>query len=326
MNLKINNMTTKQIYQLAFDLGAKSDLRGEAEVKKYLARAQKKYEKLDEIGKAEFDADKLFNPYSDTRILNDQGKKEIKKIVAGIDIGGAELLVADKLGGVDLVISHHPDGPALADLSGVMDLQAQVLALYGVPINIAESIIKPRISEVSRSTSPVNHNRATDIAKILKLDYICTHTIADNLGARFLFDLIKKEESKLEYVEDLLNLLKTIPEYKDAVRRKAGPTLFAGTPDNHCGKIVITEFTGGTSGSKDIYEKMAQAGVGTIIGMHMGEEHRKEAEKYHINVLIAGHMASDSLGMNLFLDELEKQGIEIVPLSGLIRIKRFEKK
>ena len=85
----------------------------------------------------------------------------------------------------------------------------------------------------------------------------------------------------------------------------------------------MTEFTGGTSGSKDIYEKMAQYGIGTIVGMHMGEEHRKEAEKYHINVIIAGHMSSDSLGMNLLLDEIEKQGIEIIPISGLIRIKRF---
>ena len=74
-----------------------------------------------------------------------------------------------------------------------------------------------------------------------------------------------------------------------------------------------------------MYEKISQAGIGTIMGMHMGEEHRKEAEKNHINVVIAGHMASDSLGMNLFLDELEKKGITVVPCSGLIRVKRFLK-
>jgi len=27
--------------------------------------------------------------------------------------------------------------------------------------------------------------------------------------------------------------------------------------------------------------------------------------------------------MNLFLDELEKRGIEVIPCSGLIRVKRF---
>jgi len=33
-------------------------------------------------------------------------------------------------------------------------------------------------------------------------------------------------------------------------------------------------------------------------------------------------MAADSIGANLYLDELEKKGIEVVPCSGLIRVKR----
>ncbi|MCU0680382.1 MAG: NGG1p interacting factor NIF3, partial [Planctomycetes bacterium] len=226
----------------------------------------------------------------------------------------------------DLVIAHHPEGSALADLHSVMDLQAEVLADCGVPINIAESLIRPRISEVSRGLSPINHYQSVDMAKALNLDFMCTHTIADNLGANFLWKMIKKREKELVQVEDIITLLKEIPEYKEAVKRKAGPMIFAGSPDSHCGKIVVTEFTGGTSGSKDIYERMSHYGIGTIIGMHMREEHRKEAEKHHINVVIAGHIASDSLGMNLFLDELEKQGLEIIPISGLIRIKRFGKK
>jgi len=57
--------------------------------------------------------------------------------------------------------------------------------------------------------------------------------------------------------------------------------------------------------------------------MHMSEEWKKQAEKYHINVVIAGHMASDSIGINLFLDEIEKKGIEIIPCSGLIRYSRI---
>jgi polysaccharide deacetylase 2 family uncharacterized protein YibQ len=59
--------------------------------------------------------------------------------------------------------------------------------------------------------------------------------------------------------------------------------------------------------------------------MHIKEDNRHEAEKAHVNVVIAGHISSDSIGINLFLDELEKRGIEIVPCSGLIRVKRFKK-
>lgn len=315
-------MTTKQIYDLAIKLGIDSDLRGKDKVAKYLDRENKKFAKLDETAKAEFDSEKLTNPYSDTRILHDAGRTDVKKIMAGIDIDGAELLLAKDLG-VDLVIAHHPAGMALADLHSVMDLQAEVLADYGVPINIAESVIKERISEVGRGVSPFNNNRSVDFARTLGLDLMCTHTTADNLSAQYIIKLVNEQAKDLEYVEDLLNLLKKIPEYQMAAKIKAGPSLFTGSLDSHCGKIAVTEFTGGTSGSKDMYEKMAQYGIGTIVGMHMEEEHRKEAEKHHINVVIAGHMASDSLGMNLFLDEVEKQGIEVVPISGLIRVKRF---
>jgi putative NIF3 family GTP cyclohydrolase 1 type 2 len=314
-------MTTNQIYQLAVELGMKADLRGVEKVKKYLKRAQEKYEKLSQEEKESFDQEKLTNPYSDSRVLVDNQRKEIKKVLAGVDMEGPELLLADKLGDIDLVIAHHPEGKALADLHSVMDLQAQVLADYGVPINIAESLIKPRMSEVNRGVSGANHNRAVDMAKILKLDYLCVHTPADNLGAKFLFDLIEKKNP--ETVREVLNIFKEIPEYKQASLLNAGPMLFAGSPDNSCGRVAITGFTGGTDGSKDMYEKMSHAGIGTIIGMHMNEEHRKEAEKYHINVVVAGHMACDSLGMNLFLDELEKKGIEVMVCSGLIRVKRI---
>jgi len=312
-------MTTQQIFDLAVKMGVKADLRGPEKVKKYLERAKKNYDELSAKLKEEFDKEKLTNPYSDTRVLVDLKKKNIKKIMVGVDMEGAELLLAEKQG-VDLVIAHHPEGKALADLSSVMDLQAQVLADYGVPINIAESVIKPRIAEVARGVSPINHNRVVDMAKILGLDFICVHTPADNLGARFLVKIIKNK--KPETVGEVVDMLKEIPEFKEAVKYNAGPKIFVGSPEASCGKITVTEFTGGTSGAKEIYEKMAQAGIGTVIGMHMGEEHRKEAEKYYINVVIAGHMASDSLGLNLFLDELEKKDVKIIPLSGLIRVKR----
>jgi len=72
-----------------------------------------------------------------------------------------------------------------------------------------------------------------------------------------------------------------------------------------------------------MYEKLAQAGIGTVIAMHTSEEHRKEAEAAHVNIVIAGHMSSDSLGMNLFMDALQRQGIEIVACSGFTRVSRI---
>jgi putative NIF3 family GTP cyclohydrolase 1 type 2 len=315
-------MTIKEIYQLAIKIGIENDLRGKEAVNKILERLRKKYKEMSKKEKEEFDKERLNNPYADTRILVET-KKEIKKILAGIDIGVGEILLADRLKDIDLVLAHHPHGTALANLDDVMHLQADVLNLYGVPIHIAENLIHLRMEEVSRKVAPINHNEVVDAAKLLNIGFMCVHTPADNLVASFLKKLIEKE--KPEYVEDLLNLLKSIPEYKEAIKIGAGPRLFTGKLTNRCGKIALTEITGGTEGAPAIYETLSQVGIGTVVAMHMSEEHRKEAEKAHINVVIAGHIASDSLGMNLFLDELAKQKIEIIPCSGLIRVERYKK-
>lgn len=322
-------MTIKQVYELAIHLGTQNDLRGVAVVKRKLQWEREKYEKLPSEKKQDYDKENLTNPFSDTRMFAKNSDKPVKRILTGIDIETPELLLAKELSKerpIDLVLSHHPIGPALAGLHEVMELQIELLAKYGVPITIAESLTKIRLDEVSRSVSAANHNRVLDAAELLGFDLMCTHTATDNIVAMYLDKLLKKEKKNIERVGDIIKILKRVPEYQMAMKMKAGPRLFTGSEERYAGRIALTEITGGTEGSKEMYEKIAQAGIGTIIGMHLGEEHKKEAEKHHLNVVIAGHISSDSIGMNLFLDELEKRGIEVIPCSGLIRVKRFKVK
>lgn len=313
-------MTIQEIYNLAVNMGVDADFRGREAVEKTLKRRKEKYDKLRDQEKEEFDQESLKNPYADSRVLNISRDEEIKKILVGIDVEPAEILLAKEVGDVDLIISHHPLGVGLANLHEVMELQCDVLNQYGVPINIAENLMRERISEVARGLNRVNHQRTVDAAKILGFNLMCLHTACDNLAARFLRNKI--EERNPERIGELLNVLKEIPEYREAMKIGAGPKAFVGSAENRCGKIALTEITGGTEGSPRLYEKMANAGIGTVIGMHQSEEGRKEAEAAHVNVVITGHMSSDSIGINLFLDQLEKRGIEIIPCSGLIRISR----
>ena len=316
-------MTIREIYNLAIQKGIEADFRGKEGIEKLLKRRKEKFEKLSEKEKEEFDKEALENPYLDSRIYHIAQDTEVKKVLAGIDIEPAELLLAKEIGGIDLIIAHHPLGKGLAHLADVMELQCDVLNQYGVPINIAEGLMKERIDEVARGINARNHQRTVDTAKILGFNLMCCHTATDNLAANFLKERVEKKDSLMR-LEDLLNLLKEIPEYQEAMKIGAGPKIFVGDPERRCGKIAVTEITGGTEGSPKLYEKMANAGIGTVVGMHQSEEHRKEAEAANINVVIAGHMSSDSLGMNLFLDELEKKGIEIIPCSGLIRVSRIK--
>lgn len=318
-------MTLEQIYKKALEMGIAADPRGKAGIKKLLERRQREYDDLPRSKKAEYDLEDLVNPYSDSRILLGKRELAVDKVLAGIDIGAAEALLADRLNqkgeGIDLLLAHHPVGGPLAALHEVMDLQTDLMANYGVPINVAEGMMRERIGEVQRRFSPHNHNQAVDAARLLGLAIMCAHTVTDNLVYQFLEDLFKKKS--LETVGDVLKVLKEVPEYKEAQKGKAGPMIFHGSEYNRAGKVAALDITGGTEPSHVIYEKLAIAGVGTIIGMHAGEEHRKECAKHHINLVIAGHMSSDSLGMNLFLDELEKQGVKVLACSGLIRVRRF---
>ena len=313
-------MNITEIYNLAIQMGIRADFRGEQGIGKFLENKRKQYEKMDEKEKQEFDKEALKNPYLDSRIYHIADDKDIKKVLVGVDIEPAEVLMAKEIGDIDLIIGHHPIGKGLAHLADVMDLQSDVLNFYGVPINIAEGLMKERIDEVARGVNSKNHQRTVDTAKLLKMNLMNSHTPCDNLAAKFLKDLI--EQRKPERIGELIDLLKEVPEYKEAMKIGAGPKIFVGASENRCGKIALTEITGGTEGSPKLYAKMANAGIGTVVGMHISEEHKKQAEEANLNVVIAGHISSDSLGINLFLDELEKQGIEIIPCSGLTRVSR----
>lgn len=315
-------MTTKEIYELTIKMGREADFRSQDFLDKALARRKEKFNKMTGEEKTGFDQESLTNPYSDTRIVHLAKDKEIKRVLVGIDIEPAEILLAKELGNIDLIIGHHPLGRALADIHEVMELQCDVLNLYGVPINVAEGLMREKISEIARKVGPLNHQQVVDAARLLGFNLMCSHTACDNLAAKFLKDKIEGAAQKLERLEDLVEFLKSIPEYQAALKLGAGPKIFVGSPENRCGRIALTEITGGTEGSPKLFEKMAVAGIGTIVGMHISEEGKKEAEAANINVIIAGHISSDSLGMNLFLDELQKQGMEIIPCSGLIRISR----
>jgi len=310
---------------LAVQKGIENDPRSKEAVLKLLEKEKKNFNDLKEDEKREYDQDRLFNPYGDTRVLFGEPEQEVKRVLTGIDMEATEVLLADRLAArgqpVDLVIAHHPEGKAMAALYQVMKLQEDVLASFGVPINVAEGIMASRINEVKRGLLPLNHNRAVDAARLLDIPLMCVHTAADNLVQNYLQNIINEE--KPETLDELVKAVKNIHEYAEAVNYNAGPVIVVGSKEKRAGRVMV-DMTGGTSGSEDAYAKLAVAGVGTLVVMHISEKHRKEAEKHHVNVIIAGHMASDSLGMNLFLDELTQRGIEVIPCSGLLRFERKE--
>lgn len=321
-------MNIEQLYRLAIEIGIENDPRKKEDIEKNLTYQKQKYEKLSALEKEEFDKELLFNPYADTRILNSvDPKKEIKSVLCGIDIETPELLLADRLSQknkeIDLVIAHHPEGKAHAKFYEVMDIQVDVFGRYGTSISVIEDMLEQRKQEVARRVMPINHFRAVDAAKLLGINFMCIHTPADNCVTKYLQQ--KFDQEKPLRVENVVDILKQIPEYKEAARKQTGVEIIVGSGQRKAGKILV-DMTGGTEGAPEFFEKISNSNIGTIVGMHLSEKHIEKAKEQHLNVVIAGHISSDTLGLNLLFDEIEKRAekLEIINCSGFYRISHKE--
>ena len=321
MSLNINNF-----YMASIECAIDADPRGRNLVESELENIKKEYEKLDDNKKKYFDKDRLFNPYSDTRILNIAEDRDIKKILCGIDMQTSELLLADRLNeknaSIDLVVTHHPNGYGFVNFYDVIYMQGDKNALHDVPINVSAALANKRLNEVSRSVFAANHFRDVDTAKLLKLNYMCMHTVADNFVETFLTDKMKREKpSKLS---DIIDILYSIEEYEISAMRHNPPKIFNGANNSKVGKIIV-DMTGGASFDAAMIDALSKANVGTIIAMNMSDKLLDECKKYYINVVCAGHISSDSLGLNLLfkaIKEKTKHNFEIIPASGYIFVNK----
>ncbi len=319
-------MKLKSLFKHAVEIGIEADPRGQKRIDHLLKKQKEKQKKLEGREKKYFDDERTWNPFPDSRILSGTGEEDVTRLMVGIDIETPELLLADRLREkgekIDAVLIHHPEGRALTDLDKQMPMQADILAGYGVPINQAEGEMGPRMEKIRRSIHSGNHLRVERAAELLQLPAMICHTITDNLVWRFMEKEICRRE--FEDLGEILNAIMDIEEYDHYARIGNPPLIVSGSGASRPGRIVASEFTGGTNGPEEYLAQQARAGVGTILTMHATEKTVEEARKHKVNIVQCSHMASDVLGVNLLLDKLAKEEKKLTTLdvSGFIRVRR----
>ncbi|MCQ2070703.1 MAG: hypothetical protein MJZ68_06205 [archaeon] len=313
-------------YRLAIETGMKNDPRPKEEVELVLSKAKKAYDALSSDEKEYFDTESLWNPYYDCRFAwgEDIAKDlDAERLMWGVDITVGEMLLADRLKEkgqrIDAVVAHHPTGKSRNPFPKVMWMQTDMFSRYGVPINVTEALMKPRMDDVLYNVMGSNFNQAADSARLLGIPFFNVHSAADNMVQRYLETRIEETEPK--YLDDVVKMLMEEPEFKHATKLNDPPRIIVGNKESRCGK-VIAKMTGGTSAPDAMYEELAKAGVGTVIGMHFPNSSIEACRKCHMNVIVSGHMSSDSLGINLICDEWEKHGIEVFGAAGFTRFSR----
>lgn len=243
--------------------------------------------------------------------------QDVKRVLAGIDMDNATLLAAKNMG-YDCVAEHHGIMGKAVRIGDQM-LKDQMMRMYefGVPINVAQKAIVKRAKQESQRMHSKNLNRQADFAKFIDMPYVGIHTPADLIGQAIVqekMDALTKDKP-FTTLQDVIDALNEFPEIQNALQ---DPVIRVGEPDSYAGRICVM-FAGVTGGGANVYKTFFDYGVGTLIMMHMPEDDIKALQEHNKgNVIIAGHMASDSIGFNRILDAWEENGIEVTRIGGLV--------
>jgi len=231
----------------------------------------------------------------------------IKKVLIGIDMGTAELLLARELG-YDLVIAHHPPGGTTRiHFEEVVKLQIQQMIDAGIPPHVAERAIQPRLEAVRLNAHVSNYDQIISAAKLLEMPFLNVHLPLDLVCRKRFTDTIQKGTSSIDNprVKDAIEAMKTLPELSMGLTE---PLVYVGSSENLLGKWIVA-MAGGTNGGVEVAKAYYNAGFSTVFYMHLGAADKKELASYNRagNLVATGHIASDSVGIAPFVHALREK-------------------
>lgn len=241
----------------------------------------------------------------------------IKKVLIGIDMETAELILAKDLG-YDCVVSHHPKADScIVDFAKVMDVQIERMVKSSVPINKAQKALKKQQTSVDLARHASNYDRVSSAARLLKMPYLNIHIPADFITEEIVQTkldtaFLNKPKTKLK---DILSELNSWKYYQD---KAAQAVIRIGSNEDYAGKIEVL-MAGGTNGGVDVYKAYFEAGAGTIIAMHVPSDVLKAVREQNIgNIIVAPHMPSDSIGLLEIVKAWREEGLEVTCMSGIV--------
>jgi hypothetical protein len=241
----------------------------------------------------------------------------ISKILYGIDIGASELLYA-KQKEFNCVISHHPVG--LINRWKVFWRHEKQLISKGVSKKKAKEVVEKRILALKFAAHARNYDAIPSFARLIEIPFLNIHCPSDELGRRLIsasIETLVDETSNPSLEEVKIHLEQSFCEFQKAQTRIE---IAKGVEDNYLGNWIFSHGAL-TNGGFDIAKCYYQHDVDTVLYIHI-----PPAELFQIlklnkgQLIITGHLASDSIGINPFLNALEERGIHITAIGGLIRV------
>lgn len=241
--------------------------------------------------------------------------KNISKVLMAIDVGVAELMLAKSLG-CDAVVAHHPIGVASVNFYKVFDRHVKYMTEHGVPRKIAQDAVKKLKERVETRTHADIYSDVVGAAETIGMPLVNIHQPCDEYMRKTIFDKI--QAGKTEYVSDIVRSISEIPEFKNAETKVQ---VRFGSEKGKAGHWALV-VAAGTNGGYPVAKAYFEHGVNTVIYLHVdyGDLVKMREEKLKGNLVVMGHLAGDSIGMNALAEKLEQAGVDTVRI-GLLSSK-----
>lgn len=232
---------------------------------------------------------------------------DIKKIFVSVDINQSDIYLAKTLK-CDCVLTHHPIGISLLQFHQVFDRHVKYMVDSGIKRKNAILLVKKLKEKVELRSHSAIYDDIVSTSKLLKIPLLNIHQPLDEYMRQVI--LRKIEISKLVSVSDLVNAIGAIPEFKNSLTRI---TVCNGKPTNNLGKWVLV-VAAGSNGGFDIAKSYFENGISTVIYLHIdyNELIKLRQANGNWNLVVLGHLAGDSIGMNAICNALEKLGLSVI--------------
>lgn len=239
----------------------------------------------------------------------------IQRLLFGLDIGTAELLMARELG-YDAVIAHHPVGvPHRA--WRVFERHVALLTAAGVPEEAARAAVAPKMATLRLNGMVTNYEQVPMAARRLGMPFMNVHAPLDELGRRVMQSavdvlLLSAPDATLRDVVTVLGML-------PAAQRAVVPIeVLLGVPGARAGKTLVCHGAY-TNGGDGVARSCFQHGIDTVIYIHIApgelDSLRRDGRG---QLIVTGHLLGDAFGIGPYISALRSQGLEVDVLSEVL--------
>ena len=244
--------------------------------------------------------------------------ERVERLLVGLDIDTGDLLLARELG-YDAVLAHHFRGME-AELTAwqVYARHIDLMVAAGVPRHAAEAAVLDRMEAMRVAAHAANYDRVSGAARLLGVPLLNIHSPADELGRRAMqraVDELLRARPEATVAEVCAHLNASFVEFQRAPTRVA---VRLGNTEAPAGRVIVVHGAL-TNGGADVARTYFEHGVQTVIYIHIAPaELQRLYQTAQGNLIVAGHIASDSIGLNIYLAELERRGVQVTRLNGVV--------